>query len=171
MHFCRKKKCYNPELKLGPTYIHFVKEYKFLGIIWDNKLTFKPHIDYLRKKCFQTLNIIKVLGHQEWGADTKTLLSLYESLVRSKVDYGSIVYRNAKRSELNRLEVIHNEGLRLCLGAFRSSPLESLNVEANLYPLRFRRKKLGLQYGLKIKSHKNNAAYETIFVTDTLIFT
>ena len=141
MHFCRKNKCYDPELKLGDSPIQFVKENKFLGIIWDSKLTFKPHIDYLRKRCFKALNIIKVLSHQEWGADTKTLLKLYESLVRSKVDYGSIVYRNADMSQLRRLEVIHNEGLRLCLGAFKSSPIESLNIEANVYPIRFRRRR------------------------------
>ena len=163
MHFCNKRSCYDPELKLGSVPIQFVKEYKFLGVIWDSKLTFKAHIDYLRKRCFKALNIIKVLSNQEWGADSKTLIKLYKSLVQSKIDYGSIVYRNANKSELERLEVIHNEGLRLCLGAFKSSPLESLNVEANVYPLRFRRKRLGMQYGLKIKSNKSNAAYDVVF--------
>lgn len=164
MHFCKKKGCdYDPELFLGSSRIEFVKEYKFLGIIWDTKLSFRQHIDYLRKKCFKALNIIKVLAHKDWGSDTKTLLMLYQSLVRSKVDYGSIVYRNADEKLLTSLEVIHNQGLRLCLGAFKSSPLESLNVEANMYPLKFRRQKLKVQYGLKIKSHKENAAYKSIF--------
>ena len=166
MHFSPKPTSrynYDPVLMLGDSQIEFVDQFKFLGIIWDTKLTFKPHIDYLRKRCFKTLNIIRVLAHNEWGSDSKTLLRLYESLVRSKVDYGSIVYRNAPEKELRRLEVIHNEGLRICLGAFKSSPIESLNVEANVYPLRFRRKRLALQYGLKIKSNKDNAAYDCIF--------
>ena len=164
MHFCLKKKCdHDPQLKLGDSPIEFVKEYKFLGIIWDTKLNFKAHVEYLRKRCFKVLNIIKVLSHQEWGADTNTLIKLYQSLVRSKVDYGSIVYRNADKSVLTRLEVIHNQGLRLSLGAFRSSPLESLKIEANVYPLRFRRKKLGLQYGLKIKCNNDNIAHGSIF--------
>ena len=90
-------------------------------------------------------------------------MNLYQSLVRSKIDYGSIVYRNASDSDLNRLEVIHNEGLRLCLGAFKSSPIESLNVEANYYPLRLRRKRLCLQYGLKIKASEDNAAFDCTF--------
>ena len=158
MHFCLKKKCiYDPVLTLGESTIEFVKENKFLGLIWDTKLSFKPHVEYLRKKCFKSLNIIKVLSHQEWGSDSKTLLKLYQSLVRSKVDYGSIVYRNADKKVLKSLEVIHNEGLRLSLGAFRSSPLESLNIEANVFPLRFRRRRLGLQYGLKIKSNNDKA--------------
>ena len=164
MHFCNTKKSkWDPKLFLGSTQIEIVKENKFLGIIWDSKLTFKPHINYLRKRCFKALNIIKVLSHQEWGADSKTLVKLYQSLVRSKIDYGSIVYRNAKKEVLESLEVVHNQGLRLSLGAFKSSPLESLNVEANVYPLKFRRLRLGLQYGLKIKSNTNNVAFECIF--------
>ena len=58
MHFCLRKSCCNPELTLGDSPIQFVNENKFLGIIWDSKLTFIPHINYLRKKCFKTLNII-----------------------------------------------------------------------------------------------------------------
>ena len=74
-----------------------------------------------------------------------------------------LVYRNADGKLLESLEVIHNQGLRLSLGAFKSSPLESLNIEAYVHPLRFRRQRLGLQYGLKIKAHKDNAAFDCIF--------
>ena len=35
---CKKRDCYDPELKLGDTCIEFVKEHKFLGLIWDPKL-------------------------------------------------------------------------------------------------------------------------------------
>ena len=55
---CKKRDCYDPELKLGDTCIEFVKEHKFLGLIWDPKLTFKPHIEYLRKRCVNALNLI-----------------------------------------------------------------------------------------------------------------
>ena len=50
MHFCPNKKCMDPVLKLDDDPIQFVKEAKFLGLIWDNKLTFdfEPHIKYLK---------------------------------------------------------------------------------------------------------------------------
>ena len=38
MHFCM-----DPVLKLDNDPIQFVKEAKFLGLIWDTKLTFEPH--------------------------------------------------------------------------------------------------------------------------------
>ena len=41
----------DPVLKLDNDHIQFVKEAKFLGLIWDTKLTFEPHIKYLKARC------------------------------------------------------------------------------------------------------------------------
>ena len=61
------------------------------------------------------------------------------------------------------LNTIHHQGLRLALGAFRTSPVESLYVEAGELPLEQRRIKLSLQYITKLKSTRSNPAYECIF--------
>ena len=84
-------------------------------------------------------------------------------MVRSKLDYGSIVFRNAAPGDLKPLDVIHNQGLRLALGAFKSSPVESLYVEANEMPLHERRLELAMKYGLKIKGNPQNPAYNSVF--------
>jgi hypothetical protein len=47
-----------------------------------------------------------------------TLLKLYWSHVRSKPDYGSVVYGSAGSSYLQSLERVQNAALRVCLGAF-----------------------------------------------------
>ena len=76
-----------------------------------------------------------MLSHTSWGADRTTLLKLYRSLVRSKLDYGCIIYGSARKSYLQMPDPIHNQGLRLALGAFRTSPVASLYVEADDYYL------------------------------------
>ena len=76
----------DPVLKLDNDPIQFVKEANFLGLIWDTKLTFEPHIKYLKARCQKSLNILKVLSRTEWGAEQTTLLKLYRSLVRSQLD-------------------------------------------------------------------------------------
>ena len=42
------------------------------------------------------MNILKVVGNTEWGADRKVMLRLYRSLIMSKLDYGCIVYGSAR---------------------------------------------------------------------------
>ena len=89
VHFCHLRKKYDhPDLYLYGSQIPVVEEVKFLGVIFDRKLSFLPHIKYLKAKCLKALNLLKVLAHTSWGADRVTLLNLYRSLIRSKLDNG-----------------------------------------------------------------------------------
>lgn len=164
VHFCQQRKAHDePMLYLGETPIPVVKESKFLGVIFDNKLSFIPHLKYLKDKCLKAMNVLKVVSNTTWGADSVVLLRLYRSLIRSKLDYGCIVYGSARKSYIQMLDQIHHQALRICLGAYRTSPKESLYVEANEPSLYDRREKLTLQYVLKLKSNKDNPTYKCIF--------
>ena len=164
MHFCHLRKAHDdPILTLDGTRIPVVEENKFLGVIFDRKLSFIPHIKQLKAKCQKALNLLRVVAHTDWGADRKVLLNLYRTIIRSKLDYGSIIYGSARKSYLEMLDPIHHQGLRLALGAFRTSPSESLLAEANEPSLYNRRLKLSMQYALKLKSNPSNPTYETVF--------
>jgi ribonuclease HI len=102
----------------------------------------------------------------DWGADSATLLKLYRSHVRSKLDYGCVVYGSARPWLLQTLDRVQNAALRTCLGAFQTSPISSLRVEAGEMPLKLRREKLALQYMLKLKSNPDNPAHSCVFSTD-----
>ena len=104
-----------------------------------------------------------MLSNTNWGGDRSVLLNLYRSLVRSKLDYGSIVYGSARKSYLKCLDTIHHQGLRLALGAFRTSPVESLYAESNEPSLYTRREKLSLQYTTKLSANSKNPAYNSVF--------
>ena len=65
-----------------------LEETKFLRIIFDRKLSFLPHIRHLKDKCTKALNLLRVVAHTTWGADQQTLIHLYRSLIRTKLDYG-----------------------------------------------------------------------------------
>ena len=118
----------DPNILLGKTPIKVVREAKFLGVIFDMKLTFKNHIQYLKTSCQKALDILCVVGHTDWGADHIILLCLYCSLVRSKLDYGCIVYGSARRSILKQLDLIHHQGLWITLGAFCTSPAQCIYI-------------------------------------------
>ena len=110
----------------------------------------------------------KVLSHTNWGADRTVLLQLYRSLIRSKLDYGSIVYGSARKSYLMELDTVHHKGLRLALGALRTSPVESLYVEAEEPSLYLRREKLALQYATRLAAGPSNPAFKVTFICNAI---
>ena len=90
-------------------------------------------------------------------------LQLYRSLIRSKLDYGPIVYGSARPSYISSLDTVHHQGLRLALGAFRTSPVQSLYVEAEEPSLYLRREKLALQYAIRIAANPSNPVHKVSF--------
>ena len=62
-----------------------------------------------------------------------------------------------------QLVSLHSQCLRLCLGTFRNSPVESLYVNAHEPCLGARRGKLSQQYASKIKSLPKHPAHNALF--------
>ena len=123
MHFCQLRKMYNnPTLKLDRSEILVVDQYKFLCVIFDKKLSFIPHLQILKVKCSKALKLLCIVAHKDGGADQQTLLKLYRILIHFKIDYGCYIYWAARKSYLKSVNTVHHEGLRLILGAFRTSP-------------------------------------------------
>ena len=79
------------------------------------------------------------------------------------MDYGCAIYGAARPSRLRVLESIHCTGLRLALGAFRTSPLASLCCEAGIPPLKYRRNQFLSSYGSGIWAQPNHQNYSFMF--------
>ena len=164
VHFCQLRGLHpDPVLNIYGSPIPVVEEAKFLGLLFDKKLSFIPHIKALKAKCLKALDVLKVFSNTNWGGDFSVLLNQYRSLVRSKLDYGSVVYGSARKSYIKCLDTIHHPGLRLAPGAFRTSPVESLHAESNEPSLYSRREKLSLQYTTKLAANPKNPAHNFVF--------
>ena len=74
MHFCHKRKLHpDPLLTLNKINIPIVTETKFLGLFFDNKLSYIPHLKYLRAKCLKSMNLLRIVAHKDWGGDSQTV--------------------------------------------------------------------------------------------------
>ncbi|XP_076046503.1 uncharacterized protein LOC143028389 [Oratosquilla oratoria] len=156
---CRKREEI-PTLFLKGVILPYESEVKFLGVIFDKGLTFVTHVNDLCVRVRQS-NILKVVSHYDWGADRATLLRLYKTLCLSKIDYACQIYGSAARTTFEKLDV-HNLGLRICTGAYRTSPVDSLYVDSGVPPLSLRREELGLRYLAKCLTSKDNSNFKFV---------
>lgn len=152
MLFSRCRKRPNSYIKINGLNINFSDSVRFLGIELDSKINFKLHFNKVHVQCSKLLNILKYLKGTKWGADPKILLMLYKSLIRSRLEYGSIIFSPANKVGLNRLDCIQSAALRICIGVLKSSPISALQVECNVPPLLCRRKFLANRFLSKILS-------------------
>ena len=142
-----------PDLFLKETKLKVVTEKKFLGLIFDSKLNWVPHIKSLKARGIKALSLLKIIVKNNKRTTSQTLLNIYRAIVRSKLDYGSQIYGTATTSALRMLDTVHHQGLRICTGAFRTSPVDSLYVESGEPSLSDRRRSLQLQYYIRSKRH------------------
>lgn len=147
---------YINNIQLGKFNFPIKNEVKYLGIILDRKLNWKPFIDSIVAKCDKGLNFLKSTTKTWWGSDQKTALLFYRSYIRSILDYGSIFYGSASNTNLRRIDVVQNKSLRICLGALSSTPIEPLHIEALEPPLQLRREYLSKKFILKTKMKNSN---------------
>ena len=72
----------------------FLRELNFLVFC----LIRKTHVYSSHTKYFKALDILKVLSNTNWGGDRSVFLNLYRSLIRSKLENGSVLYGSARKS-------------------------------------------------------------------------
>ena len=160
-----------PQLRMSRDVMEYVDEFKFLGIIWDKKLSWKPHIENLKNKCKKSIMMLHSISSHDWGGYQHTLLHLCKLCVRSKLDYGCTVKDSATNTVLKEIDQIVNESLRIASGALKSTPIPALHIITNEMPSALRGKYLSLRYYLKIKSHLSNPAHPLVIPpTDRLLF-
>ncbi|KAK3871092.1 hypothetical protein Pcinc_023738 [Petrolisthes cinctipes] len=99
LEHCISKAFANKEFMVGV----FLDIHKAYDMTWRHGILMKLHGYGLRGTT--------------WGANRKSLLMVYKTLIRTKLDYGSQVYGSASDTTLGRLDVYQNK----CLSVFGSS--------------------------------------------------
>lgn len=166
MHFSRVRGAFRePDLYLYGNRLPVVEQTRFLGVIFDSRLTWVPHLKDLKAACSKRLSLLRVLSSLSWGADRTILLRLYQSLVQSKLDYGCEVYSSATLARLKTLDSIHHAGVRLATGAFRTCPIPSLLVDAGMLPLDLHRQSIICR--LWFRAHANPGCPTHTILSDT----
>ena len=84
---------------------------KFLGVIADDKLKFKNHIDYISKKISKSIGIIYKLSKLKMPF--KILKQLYYNLIYSHLSYNVCSYASTYDGHLNKLLLLQKRVIRI----------------------------------------------------------
>ncbi len=75
--FFKKHKIIPVSLKLYSQPLEQMKIVRFLGMWFDEKLTWKIHLEKMVNKCKKIVNILRCLSGQAWGASKASLQNIY----------------------------------------------------------------------------------------------
>ena len=168
MIFTNKSKIpiYYP-IKIENKAIERVNKFKYLGMYFDSKLTWKYHIKHIKEICMEKLNIMKFLSHSKWGANRKLLRKIYITLIRPVIEYGIFIYYPPlSQSNKTQIDRIQYKGLRYITGAIQSTIVDNLAGEVGLLNFNYRAKLLALKFlctRIQIFNHPTTMKIESFY--------
>jgi hypothetical protein len=114
-----------------------VKKPKFLGITYDNLLSFRQHASNIKSKLQSKNNILKALSGTTWGKEKEVILDTYKAIGLSLVKYSCPIWTpSLSASEWNSLQVAQNSALRIATGCHLMTDSDHLHNECKIMPVK-----------------------------------
>ena len=114
----------------------------YLGVKLDRSLTFRHHLETLRKKLATCVTLLRRLAGSGWGAGAKTLRTAALSLVYATADYCSPVWCRSAHTRF--IDSVLNDALRIVTGCLRPTPTYHQPILSGIQPAELRRLKATL---------------------------
>ncbi len=127
-HIVSTNNCKELNVYLDQTCLEKVKYTKFLGVIIDECLTWKNHIDCVSKTVSRNIGVMNKL---KYIVPKRVLHTLYCSLVLPYLNYGILIWGCTCRSYLDKLIKIQKWAIRIVSGSHYRSHTAPLFVSNN----------------------------------------
>ena len=101
---------HSPSLKIDGVPISQVPSTKSLGVYIDQNLTWNVHIENLSKKIASGIGALKRIRP---FVPHKTLLFIYNSLVKPHFDYCNVIWGSCNKTLVNKLQKLQNHAARV----------------------------------------------------------
>ena len=151
-HFNRSHREFNPPpldlSPLGGPVLCPKDSWKYLGFLFDRKLTFCQHLDFYSNKVLSTVKCMKLLGNSSRGISPFQKRQLYRCCIFPIVLYSLQLWFYNKAPLSYHMKLLNKMQRRTAiwiLGAFKTSPLEGIKALAGLIPIKFHLQKLTKQ--------------------------
>ena len=127
----------HPTISLNNVQVERTTSQKHLGVILDEKLNFKQHVDSAISKVNKGISLIKKL---RYTLPRKSLITIYKVFLRPLIDYGDIIYDQPNNNSFcEKLEVIQYKAALAITGAIQGTSRDRIYAELGLESLKDRR--------------------------------
>ena len=160
MHFTRNTRHdVTADIKLNDTTILPGKEARYLGVIFDQKLKFHSHLDYVIKKGTKFALALSSVARITWGTPFKYMRRLYTAVIRPRIQYGAAIWhrpgdtRNSPAaSQVSRLTSVQRLAMKTIMGCFRTTSTAALQHETELLPIKLELRKQITKYLTRLQT-------------------
>jgi ribonuclease HI len=160
IHFTRNSRLdVTAEIRLNNTTITPVKEARYLGVIFDQKLKFRSHLDHATKKGTKFALALSSIARITWGTSFKYARRLYTAVIRPRIQYGAAIWhrpgdtRNSPAtSQVKSLTTVQRLAMKTITGCFRTTSTAALQHETDLLPIELELRKQITKYLTRVQT-------------------
>ena len=127
------------KLKLGDTALRKEDNPRYLGVVFDPRLTWHKQLEEIQKKGLRRTAFMKKLSGTAWGANMSVLKKAYVGYVRPAIEYGVATWGNAARSTFQKAEKVQNQCLRIITRGMKSTPINEMEAVSGLHSMEDRK--------------------------------
>jgi len=136
-HLNRKEAKRELKVNFNNKTLPFCSEPKYLGVTLDRSLTYRRHLESLRKKLTSRVAFLRQLAGSGWVAGATTLRIATLALVHSTAEYCAPVWCRSAHTRLMNPTI--NDALRIVNGCLGPTPADNLPILAGIQPAELRR--------------------------------
>ena len=100
-----------------------VYSFKFLGVIFENNLSWAKHVAYLSTKTAQTIGIKSRIRYK---INNGAMMHIYNALIESHLNYCNIIWGNTRDTVLNPLYALQKKALKIALYLLKKTSTNTL---------------------------------------------
>ena len=102
-------------LSLYGDLLSYYPQRKFLGITFDNRMTFTKHFEEVLERCNKKFHRLRILVNKKWGPSPETILQIYKQCVRPIFEYGIVSTITVSETVITKIQRVQNSFIRLAL--------------------------------------------------------
>ena len=104
-----------PALSLYGDLLSYCPHIKFLGITFDNKMTFTKHFEEILECCNQKFHRLRIVVNKKWGPSPETILQIYKQCVGPIFECGIVSTITVSETVITKIQRVQNSFIRLAL--------------------------------------------------------